>query len=469
MLKPTRRLLPYLLVPPGLLLIVLLPSITVVNYDPYFKASYALTTMSRLTNALSTQSIVNDLLNAGFGRAPLTPTLDVTSENPEKGMFKNVPLAGFGNRRGKPATGVHDELSAKAVAMRVAGRTVVMITADALIIPREVADAAAAELKREVGLGRDQIYFGASHSHSSIGGWGEGVVAEAFAGGYQPGVRVWFARQLAAAAKAAMADLSPASVGSTNLHMPQFVRNRLVGTKGRVDDSFSLLVLEQTDGDKAVLGAYAAHATVLGGDNMRFSADYPGNWQREMEANGVSLALFFAGAVGSHGPVVNGKGFEGAETMGKGLATATLIGIQHLGRTNSIRFMALGLEVELPEQHLRVADQWRVRPFISRHLLPVEDRTLLQAFRIGDSIWMSTPCDFSGEIALNLKNALQLRGFKSAITSFNGDYIGYVVPGQYYHLKSYESRTMSFFGPTVPDYLEDLMRRMADGVGSNRD
>jgi hypothetical protein len=45
-------------------------------------------------------------------------------------------------------------------------------------------------------------------------------------------------------------------------------------------------------------------------------------------------------------------------------------------------------------------------------------------------------------------------------TSFNGDYIGYVIPLKYYHLNGYEPRTMSFFGPNVPDFFVDLIRTM---------
>jgi hypothetical protein len=47
------------------------------------------------------------------------------------------------------------------------------------------------------------------------------------------------------------------------------------------------------------------------------------------------------------------------------------------------------------------------------------------------------------------------------LTSFNGDYIGYVIPGKYYHLDGYEPRLMSFYGPYVPDYLDELIRRAA--------
>jgi hypothetical protein len=47
------------------------------------------------------------------------------------------------------------------------------------------------------------------------------------------------------------------------------------------------------------------------------------------------------------------------------------------------------------------------------------------------------------------------------VTSFNGDYIGYVIPDKYYHLGGYEPRTMSFFGPNTADYLDELLRALA--------
>ena len=437
-----------------------------VDYKPHFAAPYHRTTLARLQKELANPGMVEGPLFAGMGRARLTPTIGTKADHPEAGEFQQLPLAGFGNRKGKPATGVHDDLFAKAAAIKVSGKTVVMVAADALIIPSEIAEAAAAELKRDAGLDRSQIYFGATHTHSSLGGWGEGIVSEMFAGGYQPGTRVWFARQLASAAKAAIADLAPASAGSTNISLPQHVRNRLVGELGTIDDTLSLLALKQTNGNQIVLSAYAAHATVLGGKNMQFSADYPGYYQREVETNIQGTAIFFAGAVGSQGPVAKGEGFKGAEALGKAVADAVLTALPRIPMTNVIQFAALTLETELPEQHVRLLDQWRLHPALSKKLLPVEDRVLLQGFRIGNAIWLSTPCDFSGEMSASIKESLRVRGFLGAITSFNGDYIGYVVPGRYYHWDSYESRTMSFFGPTVPDYLDDLIRRMANGLAS---
>ena len=76
-------------------------------------------------------------------------------------------------------------------------------------------------------------------------------------------------------------------------------------------------------------------------------------------------------------------------------------------------------------------------------------------------VWVSTPCDFSGELALSVKNALRPRGIEVVVTSFNGDYIGYVIGSRYYHMDGYEPRLMSFFGPNVPDYLQELVQSLA--------
>jgi hypothetical protein len=76
-------------------------------------------------------------------------------------------------------------------------------------------------------------------------------------------------------------------------------------------------------------------------------------------------------------------------------------------------------------------------------------------------VWLSTPCDFSGELALALKDTLRARGFDAVVTSFNGDYVGYVIPPRYYHLGGYEPRLMSFYGPYLPDYFTELLRDLA--------
>lgn len=432
-----------------------------VDYRPYFRQPYYAETIARLHSQSTTNTVVQGQLSAGFGRALLTPTVNAPQDDPAKGQFRALPLAGYGNRHGRSATGVHDDLYVKAVALRVGSRTGVMVGADALIIPPEVTQMVAERVSHEPGLSREQIYLSATHTHSSIGGWGEGIVAEGFSGKFQAGARIWFADRIVTAIRNAVTDLKPASFGHGSFAAPEFVKNRLVGEVGKVDPEFSYLLLKQTNGRLAVLGSYSAHATVLSANMMEFSADYPGCWERAVEEATGGTAVFLAGEVGSHSPVPGDKGFKGAERMGQGLARRLLEQLSNTLLTNSIAFGLIGLQVSMPQLNARVTDSIRLRPWIATRLVHPTGRSYLQAFRLNDAIWISTPCDFSGELGIGIKNLMHVKGSSAVITSFNGDYIGYVIPSRYYHLDGYEPRLMSFYGPNVPDYLDELMRALA--------
>jgi len=461
-MKRFRRLL--LRLSAGVVVLVvaaLLLSLDGVDHRPYLREPYYQETIARLRASVATNSILRGELSVGFGKALLTPSVGAAQDDPPQGKFRSLPLAGYGGRRGKPATGVHDDLYVKAVALRVGSRIGVMVGVDALIVPTEVKDAAMRRLEQESSLAREQVYLSATHTHCSLGGWGEGFVGESFAGEFQPGARVWFADRIVAAVKDAIADLKPAVLGHGRFDAPDFIRNRLVGELGKVDPEFSFLVLKQHGGRTLVLGSFGAHATVLSSGVMEFSADYPGCWQRAVEQATGGAAVFLAGGVGSHSPVPGGKGFEGAELMGQALARRMLDQLAQVPLTNHITFGMLGLELTMPPLNVRVSDGLRLRPWLARRLLPVHPHSYLQVFRLNESVWVSTPCDFSGELALGIKDSLRARGSTAVITSFNGDYVGYVIPSRYYHLNGYEPRVMSFFGPNVPDYFDELIRTMA--------
>jgi neutral ceramidase len=316
-------------------------------------------------------------------------------------------------------------------------------------------------LEQESGLTREQLYLSATHTHSSIGAWGEGLVGEAFAGGFQPGARVWFADCLVTAVKNALADLKPAQYGHGHFAASQYIRNRLVGGLGKVDPEFCYAVVKQDAGKLAVLGVFGAHSTTLSDHMMEFSADYPGYWERAVEQATGGMAVFLAGGVGSHSPVPGGSGLEGAERMGQGLAKMLVDQLPQTALTNAVTFGMLGLDVTMPPLNVRLTDGIRLRPWLAAKLVPAKSHSYLELFRIDDSVWISTPCDFSGELALGIKDFLLARGKSGIVTSFNGDYVGYVIPSRYYHMDGYEPRLMSFFGPNVPDYFDELIRTMA--------
>lgn len=428
-----------------------------VDYTPYFETDYYRNTRARLDSLAQTKTArTHGALFVGMGRASITPQLN--SKDEKLGHFEKLPMAGYGRRLGRPAEGVHDSLFASAMALRVGEKEVVLVTLDALIVSRTMAEGVLAQVER-LGFKREHVLFGATHTHSGPGAWGEGLLAELFAGEYDPRALEWLIAQTVAAIERAHADLSPASFAHGNFAASRYVANRLVGEKGGVDDQFSYLVFRQADGDEAVLGAFAAHATVVSSRNMLFTADYCGYWRNAIERQHRGLAGFFAGGVGSHSPQGEGEAFEAARFIGKGLADSLLSRLPRLVFKSEATLGALGLKIDLPELHMRATDEWRIAPWLAKQLVYERD-TYLQLLALDDLLWLGAPCDISGEISSTLKDFAQRRGYQALLTSFNGSYVGYVIPSRYYHYDSYESRRMSFFGPYMGDYLEEMMRRM---------
>ena len=96
--------------------------------------------------------------------------------------------------------------------------------------------------------------------------------------------------------------------------------------------------------------------------------------------------------------------------------------------------------------------------------MPQPENVYIQAIRIDNMVWITAPGDFSGEYALQMKNTLFPEGFNSNITSFNGSYVGYIVPGRYFYLGGYEPGLMGWFGPDMGEYTMDLIRQISEVV-----
>jgi len=184
-----------------------------VDHTSYFDSAYFKNTSARLDSLKKTTLIVNDSLQAGFAKVSITPNLNSSTDNVSKGEFRNVPLAGFGARKGKAATGIHDSIFIKAVALKVNHQTVILVGADLLIMPPNIIDSVTYLLSQK-GIRREQLYISATHTHSSLGGWGPGFVGEQFAGNENKNIASWHVLQISTAVNSAIADLHPASIGT---------------------------------------------------------------------------------------------------------------------------------------------------------------------------------------------------------------------------------------------------------------
>lgn len=75
---------------------------------------------------------------------------------------------------------------------------------------------------------------------------------------------------------------------------------------------------------------------------------------------------------------------------------------------------------------------------------------------------LSVPCDYSGELALELYEDMPA-GAQLLISGFNGGYVGYITPDEYYHsVKKAETREMNWTGPYTGSYMQEVLGEVAE-------
>jgi neutral ceramidase len=86
----------------------------------------------------------------------------------------------------------------------------------------------------------------------------------------------------------------------------------------------------------------------------------------------------------------------------------------------------------------------------------------ITALRIGNLILIGTPCDYSGELTAELYKQAAEMDVHVMVTSFNGGYIGYVTPDEYYDVDHYETRLMNWYGPGSGAYISETVSRLLE-------
>ena len=445
------------------ILLIFFVSTSSVRRTSYFQGDYYKKTEARIDSIKLAAFSEKDSLQAGFAKINITPGLMNGEDNLSEGKFIQVPLAGFGARKGKAATGVHDSIFIKAVAFSVNRQMVVLVGADLLIMPPNITDSVTAILAK-AGIQRGQVFYSATHTHSSLGGWGHGFIGEQFSGKENRNLEKWLALQISKAVVSAIEDLRPARIGSGIFKAALYTRNRLIGEAGTKNDDFGFISVDQTGHRKAIIGSFSAHSTTMGSGNMEISADYPGYWERRMEQTSADLALFCGGSVGSQSPSGEGKGWDKPKMIGESLADSLVKYLPQVVLSDQVTFSAASLKIVLPPYHIRLTTKINLSTWLSKKLMPLPANVYLQALRIGNMVWITAPADFSGEYALQIKNRLAAKGFNANVSSFNGSYVGYIIPGRYFYLDEYESKLMGWFGPDMGEYTVDLIRQLTDIV-----
>jgi hypothetical protein len=412
---------------------------------PYAQTAHYQSTAHRLDSTFSAlPTPPPDTLYAGWARQNITP------RQPTK-------LMGYGWKGDFER--VRDSLWVRSIVFRQGALTVALIGYDLMLTPPAVTRAVRQQLADQ---GLPHCYFTAVHTHHGFGEWQTGPAGTFITGGYDQALVDTLVNQTVASVRRAQKQLQPIRLRYAQYDRFGLVNNRLV-KDGPVDPHLRVLYLEQ-DSATAVLASFAAHATFLSARTKALSADYPGAAVRALEAQpGVDFAQWAAGAVGSHSPHR-----EADETMEayaqRLLRPLTRDTTQEEGATTlPMRFAEVSIDLSAPQ--LRLFAGWQVRPWLFRWFFGDISPTLT-LLQLGPVALVGIPADFSGM----LYPAIQADGYQVMVTSFNGDYIGYVIPDDYYRLPHREARETNWYGPHTGSYLVDLINRMLrqlpDSAGS---
>lgn len=302
-------------------------------------------------------------LRAGAAQSVITPP-------------NGAPMAGY--YRNRAATGVHDDLYAKALVLEKNGVRIALIACDVVALPREITERARQMIELKTGIASDYIMISATHSHTGpviLSGptrYNLPPEMERIAEEYTASLPA----RIASSAILAAAALKPAQLRSAIgredslcFNRRYFMKDGTVGWNpgklnpnilrpaGPIDSSVPLFYVETPD-EKPIASYvnYALHQDTTGGS--QFSADYAFALGRALAgAKGSDLvSIFTIGTAGNvnHIDVTRKEpqsGFGEAARIGAVLGAEVLRSLQHAPviSVDSIRVHTEVLKLPIPD------------------------------------------------------------------------------------------------------------------------
>lgn len=263
-------------------------------------------------------------LQVGFAKRAITPTIG----------GRAVYLAGFGNDR--RATGIHDELWARAMALSDGRLTLAIVSVDLIGVFHADVMRARALLERRVPGAR--LVVASTHNHEgpdTMGLWG----CYRFSSGVDPGYLARVRGEIVEAAADALSRLAPARLVLGSARTPGLIED---GRLPRVIDD-TLVAIQAVAADGRTLGAlvnWSSHPEALGGQNTLVTSDYPHFLRERVEATLGGTCVFVVGSIGGlmtpigvklqgvDGRQIAKDSFELARAVGERAADAALAALR---------------------------------------------------------------------------------------------------------------------------------------------
>jgi hypothetical protein len=361
-----------------------------------------------------------------------------------------MPMAGYAPR--SKFTAVHDSLFAKVLTISNGAVTVHLVSVDLLLFPPALRDALAAKAKTN-----DILYLGATHTHNGVGGWHQSFAGRQALGEFDHRWLEVTATKMLALIHGNVENLLPATVAYIEADASEHVENRLT-TAGKTDGLLRGLRVQRADGRVAMLTTYSAHATNIDRGSRVLSGDYP-SALAELQNHEGTFGMFMAGMVGSHRfRGITTSNFD-AVAEAAALLHAKIKAAPQQPLPDSLIIKSLTVPIAFGPSQLRLSQNWKLRDWaFATALAPLEGS--LQLLQFGPVMFVATPVDFSGEVFAT--HHLQQDSLRPlVITSFNGDYNGYITHDAHYDaVNKEEVRAMNWVGPFFGDYFAEMLKEL---------
>jgi Neutral/alkaline non-lysosomal ceramidase, N-terminal len=376
-------------------------------------------------------------LMAGVAKSDITPTM-------------GTPLAGYGARMAKPSTGVHDPTEARALIIDNGTEKIAFVSVDHLGFDHGMVERIRGIACEPTHIAPDHIFVMSSHTHSGGGAFMEmlPLLANAIAGKFDAKTRAFYEQRTAEAIIAADKNLKPAriAIGAGEARGVSRFRSNWP-PNGPVDPEVGVIRIDYAATGKpmAVLMNFAAHPTVLGADNMTFSADFVGYARSALEKmiGGDVMAIFTNGAQGTIAP----RAFQGEDGWQKAENVGTILAAE-VYKVVLMNKPQDAVEIKLVRTPLAL----KIVPtsvFPAGMTYPPSYESEINAISFDSRIaFVAIPGELGSILNFQVKDRGKLLGFdKTFLLGLTNDALGYIITEDEYRHKTYES-TISLFGPT---------------------
>ncbi|WP_296704861.1 neutral/alkaline non-lysosomal ceramidase N-terminal domain-containing protein [Algoriphagus sp.] len=418
-------------------------TLTTVDRSPIQDQEFYTKTMNAL-DQLQLQGSETDTWLAGWGKANMTPP-------------QPVELVGYAPRGNYEF--VQDSSFVKALALGNGKTNIAWLSYELLIVHPHLAEEVMSAIKNQ-NLPIDQVIFTATHTHAGMGGYMPGPLGEMAFGGYNEETVELIVDKTISALSKAIASKDTVTIQFRKIDAREYVSNRFI-KDDPIEPSIRQLIFTKNSGEKATFFTYSAHATILSSKFMGLSGDYPFYLMKDLEEDNYDFAMFAAGTVGSHRPLASGNTPVLVEKYAHDLDSVMQIKITDSSIVHRTRIEIGTLPIALRDPHLRITDNLRLRPWLFNYLLG-ETNVHFDVTIIGNTLMIASSGEISGVFFKKWEDQAKSLGLNLIITTFNGGYMGYITPDQYYDRNFHEVREMNWYGPGNGKYYDDMISKIID-------